>query len=199
MKMNKDLIKPLPSKIIEYDEWFRDKNPSKIEVINRVLSLNPSALYEKIMHKIDPYKRHQSIQVDDLFPKTKGKCACGCDVVPPSFANGSNRKFANDNCKSFANDVVSIINNYFQKPAYYITHYYGKKCAECDEVNYLELDHIVGVKHGGGGSWLCNYRWLCKKHHVNKTAESFGHKIKNKSQLKTELTITTKDESVFHT
>lgn len=187
MNISKDLIKPLAPKTIQYDEWFLENHSEKVQVINRVLSLDPTELYERISQKIDPFKRHQGIQVDDLFPKLEGKCACGCDVVPRSFKNGSNEKYAKNTCKTFVNDVVSIINNYFQKPSYYITKYYGKKCSECDEKDFLELDHIVGVKHGGGGSWLSNYRWLCRKHHVHKTNESFGHKRKDKTQLKIEL------------
>jgi len=167
---------PLPKKQIEWSEYFLQR-PDKIAVIERVLYFDPTELYERLGDKLITSKRHAGISMDLLFPKIPGKCACGCDKKPEMYANDTNnRKFASHNCQAFASDVLSIINNYFGKPAFYISIYSGKKCSECDETDHLELDHIIGVKHGGGGCWLSNYRWLCKKCHVNKTNKDFKRK-----------------------
>lgn len=186
----------LKKKKIRHTEWFLENHPDKAKVVERVLFFNPKKLYKRIENKIDPYKRHQGLQMDDVFPKIEGKCACGCDKVPESSKEGAEyvwqRKWAHWNCQSFASDVLSIINNYFGKPAYYIKIYAGNKCSECDETHDLELDHIIGVKHGGGGCWLSNYRFLCRKHHVKKTNKTFGKgefKIDTSGQIKMELSV----------
>lgn len=189
MSINLETIKPLPKKKIIYSDWYKEKHGDKIPVHKRVLFLNPKKIYKKIEHKIDIYKRHQSIQVDDLFPKVEGKCACGCKKLP---ANGENkdgskwqRKWATESCREFANDIVSIINNYWKVAQKYISIYYGEKCSECPETNMLELDHIIGVKHGGGACWLSNYRWVCKTCHNKKTNKDFKKgEFKNTNQLK---------------
>lgn len=174
---------PLVQRNIEWDEWHRNK-PEMITKIERVLYFDPTPVYERVAHKIDPFKRHQGISVELAFPapeKTAGKCACGCDVVPKKYGNGNYFRYADDACKFLANNVVSIINNYFQKPPKFITYYAGKICDECKDPNTkydLQLDHIVGVKQGGGGSWLSNYRWLCHKCHVHKTNVTFNRKGK---------------------
>jgi len=79
-------------------------------------------------------------------------------------------------CANFASNVCSILNNNFQVPSKYITHYYGYKCSVCDGKDNLELDHLHGVKQGGGGAWLSNYKWKCKTCHVDKTNQTFGRK-----------------------
>lgn len=175
---------PLPKKVIEWNEWYREK-PELIENIERVLFFDPSHLYKKIGHLIDPFKRTQSIQMEQMFPKIEFYCACGCgkkakcsDTFKPNTLIPTwQRKWHSDSCGSFASSVLSIINNTFQAPVKHITYYSGKKCSECEDIGYtLELDHIIGVKQGGGGCWLSNYRWLCKNHHVSKTNKDFKRK-----------------------
>ncbi len=188
---HKIIYEVLPKKEISWSPYYAER-PDKIKAIERVLYYDPSALYDRISHKINPFKRHQGLQMDDLFPHTHSDvCACGgCGEMPKQFSEGKFHKWAHQSCSQFAGHILSIINNYFGVPATYINHYAGHVCCQCSETNGLELDHIVGVKHGGGGSWLSNYRWLCSAHHRNKTNESFGFKEhKNKTQLKIDIDI----------
>ncbi len=173
--MSKEILYgQLPKKEIKYSEWYATKHPHKILAHERVLFFDPTGLYARIGDKLNTSKRHAGLQMDDLFPKIEGKCACGeCDLIPKS-GEGWQRKWGSDECQSFASDVLSIINNYFWKPGFYISLYAGNKCCKCDNTSKLELDHIIGVKHGGGGCWLSNYRWLCKDHHNDKTNSDFG-------------------------
>lgn len=194
--LNSDLIKPLPHKEIQFTNWYAEKHPNKIPVLKRVLFFDPAPLYQKVEHKLHPNKRHQGIQMEDIFPKqTEPLCACGCGGVPKhgtdKLKDGTQKswhlKWASDACQSFANDVLSIMNNYFGKPAHYIDLYYGHVCSECPETNMLELDHIVGVKHGGGACWLSNYKWRCKTCHNKKTNKDFNrgiqqHKVKTSNE-----------------
>lgn len=166
---------PLPKKEIQYTAWQLEKVPHKIAVWERVLFFDPKELYARLGDKIDPYKRHAGLSMEVLFPRIEGQCACGCELPPPSGETWC-RKWATDNCQSFASDVLSIINNYFGKPAYYISLYSGWKCCKCESTKYLELDHEIGVKQGGGGCWLSNYRWLCKVCHNDKTNQDFSRK-----------------------
>ena len=172
-----ELIKPLQKKEIQYSAWQLENLSHRIPVYERVLFFDPKDLYERLGDKLDTNKRHAGLSMEDLFPKVEGKCACGCEKNPKS-GEGWCRKWASDDCQSFASDVLSIINNYFGKPAKYITLYYGKKCFECpcESELELELDHTIGVKQGGGGCWLSNYKWLCKKCHTNKTNKDFNRK-----------------------
>lgn len=174
---------PLPKKKIEYTDWQKQKCDTKRW--ERVLFFNPKKLYKRLGDKLDPYKRHQGFSMDLLFPQQPGRCACGCKVKPKTYgSDGKTFKWATESCSGFASDVLSIINNYFGKPAFYISLYYGHKCSECPETKMLELDHIVGVKHGGGGCWLSNYRWLCKACHTKKTNKDFKRKeFKQTNQL----------------
>lgn len=180
--MNPELIKPLGKKEIAWSEWYADK-PHLIRRFERVLFFDPAPVYARVGHLIDPFKRHAGLSMEQVFPKLEGQCACGCDK-PPKSGEGWQRKWATDECQEFASDVLSIINNYFGKPAKYITRYAGEVCSECTNTHCLELDHIVGVKQGGGGCWLSNYRWLCKDCHTDKTNKDFKRKeYKTTTQL----------------
>lgn len=181
----------LPKKEIVWSEWYNDK-PKLVARLERVLFLDPTELYQRVGHLIDPFKRTQSIGMENIFPKQSIICACGCgqkakasdafkeDGITPTWQ----RKWATDECNSFANACLSIINNTFQVPSKYIKFYDGYKC-DCgsEGLNYgLELDHLIGVKHGGGGCWLSNYKWKCKDCHRNKTNKDFGFSAKPKKQ-----------------
>lgn len=179
-----DIVLP---KWYKENEW-KESDKRYIETTRRVLAFDPTALYERIAPYCDPYRRHQGLSVDRMFPKVETYCSCGCGekaqagTNPPIVKKGIEvspastwqRKWASDICHSVAGHVVSIINNYFQKPAQFIDLYAGHVCCVCQTTEGLELDHVVGVKHGGGGSWLSNYRWLCVACHRAKTNASFG-------------------------
>jgi len=82
--------------------------------------------------------------------------------------------------EDFAFNVFAIISGYSNTISNFIRHYYGSdNCHVCDgnilyETN--ELDHIYPVKFGGGGGWLSNYKYKCKKCHREKTNTDFGFK-----------------------
>lgn len=191
-----------PNGELHFPKWWSeqgiDTNKDYIAKVQRVMFFDPTALYERIASHLDPFKRHQGIGMDVMFPHTHdGVCSCGCGGATKQYKKGKDKiiayhKWATHLCSPTAGDICSIINNYFQKPSKYISYYAGRKCCVdgCTTPHLgLELDHIVGVKHGGGGSWLSNYRWLCAPHHRVKTNDSFGHGKKAKLKKKqTKLT-----------
>lgn len=189
---------PLPAKALEIEsqDWWIER-PELLEKVRRVMFFDPTELYNRIAPHIDPFKRNPGLGMELLFPKLKGLCACGCgknakaseqfkeDGVTPTWQ----RKWHNDVCAAFAADVCSILNNNFQKPSKYITWYYGNHCSECGKDSYdVELDHLHGVKFGGGGAWLSNYKWKCRSCHVDKTNKDFGRKnYRENANLKLDL------------
>ena len=167
--------KPLPFKEFEWSDWELEY-PKYVKKWERVLRYDPTELYERIGHLIDPHKRILSIGMYEFFPpKGTGLCDCGCGQK----LEGRRSRWATHECSSFVFAVRSIICNIHQIPSDYITRYFGEKCVECEGIENLQLDHIIGVKHGGGGCWLPNYQWLCRACHTPKTNKDFGWKSKN--------------------
>lgn len=154
------------------NEWVRTNHPDILIKWKRVLFFDPTDIYDRIHDQINPYQRILSIPVEVMFPSIEGMCACGCGKP----LEGRQIRWANEHCSSFAWDVRNIICNAHQRPTKYIHRYFGKQCMECTEELGQELDHIIGVKHGGGGCWLSNFKWVCKKCHRNKTNKDFGFK-----------------------
>lgn len=182
---------PLQKKEIIYTDYIKGRL-DLIKRYERVLFYDPTELYKRIGHLIDPHKRHSGLSMDQVFPKLEKYCACGCgqeaEASSPDIKNPWQRKWSKGfGCQEFAGDVLSIINNYFKKPVTYMKLYVGNICEECNECDGEELDHIIGVKHGGGGCWLSNYKWLCAKCHRNKTNTDFGFKGMSKTQINIEL------------
>lgn len=186
---------PLPRKAIQWQElerrgivtipYAKVLAQDKIAQYERVLWYDVEALYGRIGHLINPTARHQGLAVEQIFvppDRSAGVCACGCSTVPatyskPGAATTLHYRWATSVCSEVAGDVTSIINNYWGRAGFYTTVYAGTyKCSMCPETHMLDLDHIVPVKHGGGGSWLSNYQWLCKKCHREKTNKDFNHK-----------------------
>jgi 5-methylcytosine-specific restriction endonuclease McrA len=106
-----------------------------------------------------------------MFPKVDGMCSCGCGKP----LTGKQKRWASEPCNTFATDIYFIICGYQGTVERFMLRYLGHKCS-CGEIYGLELDHIVPVKHGGGGCWLNNYQWLCAKCHRLKTNKDFGFK-----------------------
>jgi 5-methylcytosine-specific restriction endonuclease McrA len=79
----------------------------------------------------------------------------------------------------FAADVYRIIYGQPDTIKLYLKKYHGYKC-KCGRVRKMKADHIIPVKHGGGGCWLSNYQFLCHACHVHKTNEDFGWKMADK-------------------
>lgn len=175
---------PLPKKEIIYSDWELAK-PHLIEKWERIFNYDPRGMYKMMGHLIDPYKRIQQISIHDFFPDIEGECACGCGKEIKK-----HRRFATEACRGFAWDVRNIICNAHQRPHHYIQKYFGSNCQDCETIWGEQLDHVIGVKHGGGGCWLSNYRYLCHQCHVAKTNKDFGRNGKvssRKNQTRIEL------------
>ena len=160
----KTLYAPLPYK----------KTRVKLAWKKRVLFFDPADVYKRI--EINTFKRIQTkLEMGKIFPKSNiDICACGCGQKL-SFRR---KRWATDDCARFATAVWEIIDGRQRPIASLLYHYYGKTCNSCFSKSALRLDHIVPVKHGGGGCWFSNYQFLCHACHVKKTNLDFGWKIK---------------------
>lgn len=144
----------------------------------RVMFFDPTEIYSRIHERLDPYERLQSVDIGRIFPKNEDKtCGCGCGEK----LTGRRTRWATDDCSGFVGAVTRILCGHADVIRFYVDTYYGSGCAnncildtELDKT--IELDHIVGIKHGGGRSWLSNYTNLCKKCHREKTNKDFGWK-----------------------
>ena len=170
--LNIELIKPLPFKEIPIPEWFAQDEEKTGYWKNRmrIIFFDPKQVYENIGGLIDPYKRIQSnLNSEVMFPKRNdGICRCGC-------GQESKRMWATQNCSSFAYKIYFIIAYGTAEGRKFVETYYGKDCVNCGESG-CDIDHIIPVKHGGGGCWLSNFVPLCKKCHKDKTKKDFKWK-----------------------
>lgn len=178
---------PLPPKEFTWNEW-QMSHKSRAPKWEMIMLYDPTDMYARISELINPYKRIQTIPSHILWPSPKdGTCACGCGVK----LSGRRTRWATSLCSSTAHEVYYIIANAYQRPHFYMDLYYGRKCVECDKEESevkLFLDHIIPVKHGGGGCWLSNYQWLCHACHVTKTNKDFNRKeFKKGDDLQTTL------------
>jgi hypothetical protein len=157
----------------------------EIEIRNnwnkRVVFFDPTDFYSRV--KLDNYKRFPPVSITQIFPKTKGICGCGCNEK----LTHRRTRWATDECCNYAQAVWGIISGRPETIAFYLRRYYGDKCFRCDCTTDLKVDHIIPVKHGGGGGWLSNYQFLCHSCHVQKTNEDFGWKRNEREQLKLSL------------
>lgn len=137
----------------------------------KVLFFDPTDLYKRIT--IEPNKRYQShLKVEHLFPKLNNNlCNCGCGQP----LTDRQTRWSLKNCNNFAYDVYSIIYGDLKTISSYLQLYKGsKECSVCGSRENIELDHIKGIKHNGGGGWLSNYDFKCKTCHRIKTNKDFG-------------------------
>lgn len=136
----------------------------------RILFFDPSEVYSRIENKIDPFKRHQNnLSIAMLFPKnTDGICRCGC-------GEKSKLSWASSDCSDFAYRVYDIISYGTSRARFLMKMYYGDLCQNNCGNEWSDIDHIIPVKHGGGGCWLSNFKPLCKECHRDKTNKDFGY------------------------
>lgn len=155
-------------------------NPHKKKwfiIVNRLNGYDPAPLYERL--EIDPKKRRQSYRFDEVWPTEQaGVCACGCGEV----LSGRRTRWATDLCSGFAatvycvvinGDTAGTINNILTTIKSQTT---GERlcCIKCGSHDSIQIDHIIGVAHGGGGCWLNNFEPLCHDCHVDKTNRTFS-------------------------
>jgi 5-methylcytosine-specific restriction endonuclease McrA len=145
----------------------------------RVMFFDPTELYKRI--KIDKHKRKQSISMENLFPPNdQNRCRCGCDKE----LSGRRTSWASTDCSRFATDIQAIISGQSKVIKNYLIIYHNWQCIACNVMTDIEIDHITGVKHGGGGCWLSNYQLLCNTHHRAKTNKDFGYRKTVKKRVK---------------
>ena len=148
------------------------KTRIKTEWHKRVLFLDPTEIYCRI--SIKPWLRVQThLTFPEMFPvKADGTCACGCGVP----LSGRRRRWATSDCTKFATTVFAIIDGQTKAISTFTKKYFGARCRVCGTRKGLKADHVVPVKHGGGGCWLSNFQLLCHSCHVTKTNQDFGWK-----------------------
>lgn len=154
----------------------------------RILEFDPTDIYNRIneLGLLNPFLRKSSVGMDHLFPNQDGKCACGCGKE----LTGRRKRWASKECSEFAIRVFWIIGGYTATLRLLRSAYIGGyKCEVCNESEIyksVELDHVFPVKFGGGGGWLSNYQFKCKKCHREKTNSDFGYKSKTKENDRTQ-------------
>ena len=142
-----------------------------------MLYYDPAPIYKNIHTSLNPYSRHNTFKTIDAFPNKEDKsCACGCGKAIPSRSS----RYHHPSHREIISGVFLIISGNVQSISAYMEIYYNRCCASCGKTFgwdlACEIDHIIGVKHGGGGSWLSNYQPMCKKCHREKTNADFGFK-----------------------
>lgn len=164
------------------------RNPEAPELVNRVLTFDPDPIYQRMGDKISPFKRVQSLFMWDLFEfREDGICACGCEQK----LSGRRKRYDSEDCSRFCNIIYCIITGRMETIRHYLQYVYEFRCCECSKTEReverihkddwrtpIELEHILPVKHGGGGCWLSNYKFMCYVCHRGKTNKDFGFKSK---------------------
>lgn len=159
-------------------DFLNNKAANWNPIQKRVFFFDPTPIYERINEAglLNPYQRQCSVSINFLFPQIEKKCACGCgkELI------GRQKRWASKECYNFAFNVFAIIGGYTNTLRQYRNIFIGGyKCEVCGEPEHytpVELDHIYPVKFGGGGGWLSNYQFKCKKCHREKTNKDFGFK-----------------------
>ena len=148
------------------------------ESIKRVLFFDPTEIYNRINSEFDsfnPFSRHPYITVGFLFPTIENLCACGCGKE----LTGRRKRYATDSCGQFVTRIYFILTGRKNTISNLLGKYNGgQKVCKCGSGLDIELDHLHSVAFGGGGGWLSNYEFKCKKCHREKTNSDFGFKTK---------------------
>lgn len=140
--------------------------------VREVIQFDPASVYSRI--KIDPYKRHQNLCMETMFPNLQpGYCACGCGKK----LTGRQTRWGSINCSIVPARIFRIIQGHGDAIRNVITWFHDFTCCKCgcenslnkNFVSNLQVDHIVAVINGGGGCWLGNYQILCNRCHGQKT------------------------------
>lgn len=141
---------------------------------NRLLRFDPTETYSRL--NIDAFKRVNKLKMEAVFPKIEGVCSCGCGIE----LTGKKTRWAEQDCSEFAHLVYSVISGHSDVirriRAYYIGGYFCEDCGKQPKYQPIELDHVKPVIFGGGGCWIDNYKFRCKKCHRIKTNKDFGYK-----------------------
>lgn len=128
---------------------------------------------------IDKYKRVQvGLKIDEIYPTVKGKCSCGCGKS----LTGRRRRWATDKCQNEATSKYWVIYGAVDviRGVLYRTKKNEKGHVFCDVCNNdvtfekWEADHVIEVRHGGGGCTIDNFQICCMECHRAKTKRNFN-------------------------
>lgn len=147
-------------------------------VPKRVFLFDPTPIYNRIneANVLNPFKRQDTVSIKFLFVNENNKCACGCgkELIKKK------QRWATKGCSDFGYAVFAIISGYAdilrQYRSIFIGGYRCEVCGDTPQYQPLELDHVYPVKFGGGGGWLSNYQFKCRRCHREKTNKDFGYK-----------------------
>lgn len=127
------------------------------------------------MH-IDPFKRYQSsLKIEHLYPHNNQKlCRCGCNLPLPS----RKRSWYNQDHQQVAVTRFFVMKGDVQVIRRELSKRDNQVCSKCnnslekDPTFEWQADHIIEVRHGGGGCELEGYQTLCVPCHKVKTKEN---------------------------
>jgi len=125
--------------------------------------------------EIDKFKRYQTqLRVHHLYPAKKdGFCDCGCGQE----LSGRQKRWASTKCTNKVVKEFKIIKGDTKVIREEIQKRDKDVCAECNEpADVWQADHIIEVRHGGGGCTLDNFQTLCTVCHKKKTKENYNKK-----------------------
>lgn len=120
---------------------------------------------------IDKFQRKQkNFYMHEMFPSIKGLCACGCDGKltgrQTRWCDPDHAKTVYQDFAVIKGDIQIIRSKLFKEQAGFCQH-----CGVFDD-NW-EADHIIEVRHGGGGCDMSNFQTLCPGCHKKKTASNY--------------------------
>lgn len=122
---------------------------------------------------IDQHKRYQkTLYFNELYPEKKdGYCDCGCGKQLEDKKRWATNKCINPLLTEYyiLKGKTSTIREELIKRDNIDDNIYCASCNGHIDNNDWDGDHIIEVRHGGGGCDLDNYQILCKCCHKEKT------------------------------
>lgn len=150
---------------------------------HRILQTDPLPFYERLGDRINPYKRHNWITKEMLFPLRDDKiCACGCEQP----VTGRRSRWASQECVIFTNQVYLILYGKSDFIKILMNEVYDYRCCKCGRcsddfprkeskncmwITPIHLEHTLAVQNGGGGCWVSNFTFMCVDCHKIKTKQ----------------------------
>ena len=121
------------------------------------------------INKFRRIQRGFDFKKEDLFPHTKGLCGYCHKPLPEH-----KRRWCSEPCREQSYLKYAVIKGDIQIIRLCLMDRDNGKCAKCGEItNDWEADHIIEVRHGGGGCTLDNFQTLCIPCHKAKTKANF--------------------------
>lgn len=137
----------------------------------RIAEISPARLDELVAEGVIDRKsrRQPKLRIWHLFPRRTDRRCAACERR----LEGRRTRWCSDECSRAAGRAYAIIDGEGPVIAWALAKIFGAKCAKCGATRVtFEADHIHEVVDGGGGTWLHNFRLLCRPCHVQKTTES---------------------------